>query len=57
MNPRIDMTAEAVTRRLQQVEEIRRLCLALVDRSAGRKTRAKHGANAIVKRTPDALGR
>jgi len=57
MKLRIDMSAAVVTRRLRQVEELRRLCLALANSSEGRRIRAKHGANTIVKRTSDALGR
>ena len=57
MKTKIDMTASAVTARLRQVEELRRLCLILADSSAGRDIRKRFKANKLVQRTSHALGR
>jgi hypothetical protein len=53
----IDMNAAVVTKRLQQVEALRRTCLALADSGAGRQIRSKFSANKSVQRTSHALGR
>ncbi|MHC1726015.1 MAG: hypothetical protein AB9866_08430 [Syntrophobacteraceae bacterium] len=54
---KIDMSPEAVTLRLKQVNELRRTCLILADTSAGRKIRKKFADNKIVQRTSSAIGR
>ncbi|MCX7014128.1 MAG: hypothetical protein NTW86_16530 [Candidatus Sumerlaeota bacterium] len=48
---KIDMSAKAVTLRLKQANELRRLCLALANSSAGRKIRKEHPENDVVRRT------
>jgi hypothetical protein len=53
---KIDMSPEAITRRLEEVEELREACLALADSSAGRRIRQKHPDNPQVQRTSQALG-
>jgi hypothetical protein len=57
MKIKIDMTAAVVTRRLQEVEDLRGLCLALADSSASKKIREKCQDNPLVQRTLRALGR
>ena len=52
----IDMTPEAVTRRLYQVDALRQLCLSLARSSAGRTIAEKHSHLPTVKRTATALG-
>jgi len=54
---KIDMSPEAVSRRLRQVSQLRRLCLSLASSSAGREVAQKHAANQTVQRTDQALGR
>lgn len=53
---KIEMTPEAIARRLNQVSAVRRLCLSLARSSAGRTVLEKHPANEKVKRTLRALG-
>ena len=57
MRVKIDMSPAAVTRRLRQVDDLRRLCLALADSSAGRQMRARCRDNPQVQRTSRAIGR
>lgn len=57
MKIRIDMSGGAVTKRLRQVEELRRVCLSLADSSAGRDIRNRFKANKLVQRTSHALPR
>lgn len=52
---KIDMSPEAVTLRLQQVEQLRRVCLALAAGGTGREIRAAHPNNETVRRTSGAL--
>jgi len=52
----LDMSPEAVTRRLETVAQLRRACLLLADSSAGRRIREKCGANEVVRRTAQAIG-
>ena len=52
---KIDMSAEAVRVRLEQVESLRKLCLSLARSSAGRKIVVEHPANEKVRRTSQAL--
>lgn len=52
---KIDMSPEAVTRRLKTAAELRRLCLALADSSAGREIRGKFHDEPQVRRTDEAL--
>ena len=54
---RLDMSSEAVGRRLRQVRQLRRLCLSLARSSAGRDIARKFPANTTVQRTSQALGR
>ena len=57
MKLRIDMSAPAVTKRLQQVDALRRACLTLADSGLGRDVRTRFKANKLVQRTSHALGR
>jgi hypothetical protein len=54
---KIDMSAEAIDRRLKQVSALRRLCLSLARSSAGQEIMRKHADNPKVQRTIRALGR
>ena len=54
---KIDMSPEAVHRRLEQVESLRRLCLSLARSSIAREIAVKHPVNEKVRRTASALGR
>jgi len=53
---KIDMSGEAVRRRLEQVESLRKLCLSLARSSVAREIALKHPANEKVRRTVQALG-
>ena len=52
---KIDMRSEAVTRRLRQVEQLRRLCLSLSSSSAGRDIARRYPDNERVQRTNRSL--
>lgn len=54
---KIDMTPQAVTLRLKQVNELRRACLILADNSAAQRIRKKFSDNKLVQRTSRAIGR
>lgn len=54
---KIDMSPAAVTRRLKQASELRRLCLSLASSSAGKKILEEFPENETVKRTSQALGK
>ena len=54
---RLDLSPEAVGRRLQQVQQLRRLCLSLARSSAGRDIARRFPVNKTVQRTSQALGR
>jgi hypothetical protein len=54
---KIDMSPEAIGRRLDQVTALRRLCLSLARSSAGREVIQRCPANKAVQRTSLALGR
>lgn len=54
---KLDMSPEAVGRRLLQVRQLRRLCLSLSGSSAGRDIARKFPDNKTVQRTSRALGR
>ncbi|HNQ65474.1 MAG TPA: hypothetical protein PLJ49_04375 [Smithella sp.] len=54
---KIDMSPEAVTKRLRLVNELRKVCLSLANSSAGREVMKKNPKNKIVQRTAQALGR
>ena len=54
---KIDMSPKAIGRRLNQVRELRRLCLSLARSSAGRDIARRFPANQAVQRTSQALGR
>ena len=53
---KIDMSPEAVAKRLKLVNELRRLCLSLANSSKGREIMKKNSKNKIVQRTAQALG-
>lgn len=53
---KIDMGSQAITLRLKQASELRRLCLALADSSIGRNVRRNFSENPQVRRTSLALG-
>jgi hypothetical protein len=54
---KLDMSPEAVGRRLRQVQQLRRLCLSLARSEAGRDIARRFPANEAVQRTSQALGR
>jgi len=54
---KIDMTPAAVTLRLEQVAQLRLVCLSLVKSSKGLEIRKKNPDNKTVQRTSLALGR
>ncbi len=54
---KIDMSPEAVTRRLKQAEELRKLCLSLAQTSIGLEIMEKHKDHPTVSRTAKAIGR
>lgn len=53
---KIDLSSDAITRRLKTVDELRKLCLSLADSSIGRKVRDAHAADPTVQRTSRAIG-
>lgn len=53
---KIDMSREAVTNRLKAVEQLRKLCLALANSSAGKQVKARFPDNESVQKTTRALG-
>lgn len=52
---KIDMSPEAITQRLKTAAELRRLCLALADSSAGREVRRKFHDEPQVRRIDESL--
>ncbi len=52
---KIDMSSEAISRRLRHVEQLRRLCLSLSSSSAGRDIAQRFPDNESVQRTNRAL--
>jgi hypothetical protein len=54
---KIDMSPEAIAKRLKLVNELRRTCLSLANSSAGNKILKKNSKNKSVQRTLRALGR
>lgn len=54
---KVDMSPEAITKRLKIVNELRRTCLSLANSSAGKDIQKKFSANKVVQRTSRALGR
>ena len=54
---KINMSPEAIAKRLKLVNELRRVCLSLANSSAGREIMKKNSKNKIVQRTAQALGR
>lgn len=54
---KIDMTPEAITKRLKILNELRRTCLSLANSSVGREIIKKFSANKTVQRTAHSLGR
>ncbi len=53
---KIDMSSEAITKRLQVVNLLRRTCLSLAQSSIGEEIRKKNPANETVQRTSKAIG-
>ncbi len=53
---KIDMTRDAISRRLKTANELRRACLSLANSSVGKKIQQKHADNKSVQRTIQALG-
>ena len=54
---KIDMSPEAIAKRLKIVNELRRTCLSLANSSAGKEILKKFSANKSVHRTSRSLGR
>jgi hypothetical protein len=54
---KVDMSPEAITKRLKIVNELRRTCLSLANSSAGKSIQKKFSTNESVQRTTRALGR
>lgn len=54
---KIDMSPEAITKRLRIVNELRRTCLSLANSDAGKEIIKKFSANKTVQRTSQSLGR
>jgi hypothetical protein len=54
---KIDMSPQAVTLRLKQVNQLRHTCLTLANSSIARRIRKKYATNKLVRRTSLALGR
>jgi len=54
---KIDMNAAAISRRLKQASELRRMCLSLARSSACLDAYRRHPANKSVQRTAAALGK
>jgi hypothetical protein len=53
---KIDMSPEAIAKRLQIVNDLRQLCLSLANSSAGKDILKKNSANKSVQRTSRPLG-
>jgi hypothetical protein len=53
---KIDMSPEAIAKRLKLVNELRRTCLSLANSSAGKEILKKCSSNKSVQRTARALG-
>ncbi|MFZ2398079.1 MAG: hypothetical protein WAW31_05335 [Smithella sp.] len=54
---KIDMSPEAIAKRLRLVNELRKVCLSLANSSAGREIMKRNPNNKTVQRTAQALGR
>jgi hypothetical protein len=54
---KIDMSSEAISKRLDKVRKLRKLCLSLANSSTGREIAIKFPSNKKVQRTSQALGR
>ena len=54
---KLDMSPDAVARRLNRVRQLRRVCLSLARSSAGRDIARRFPTNSTVQRTSQALGR
>jgi hypothetical protein len=54
---KIDMSPEAITKRLKIVNQLRRTCLSLANSSEGKRIQKNYPANKWVQRTARALGR
>ena len=53
---KIDMSPEAIAKRLKVVNELRRTCLSLANSSAGKNVQKKNSNNKSVQRTSRSLG-
>lgn len=53
---KIDMSSEAVAKRLKLASELRRVCLSLANSSVGKEIMRKNSKNKTVQRTLAALG-
>lgn len=53
---KIDMSSEAITRRLKQVDDLREACLSLANSSIGRQIRLQNPDHPVVQRTSQAIG-
>jgi hypothetical protein len=53
---KIDMSPDAVTKRLKAVDELRRTCLSLANSSAGKKILRQFPTNKTVQRTLQSFG-
>ena len=53
---KIDMSPEAIAKRLKVVNELRRTCLSLANSSTGKVIQKKNSANESVQRTSRSLG-
>jgi hypothetical protein len=54
---KIDMSAKAITNRLDIANQLRKACLSLANSSAGKRIREQFSSNKSVRRTSHALGR
>jgi hypothetical protein len=54
---KIDLSSDAITRRLKTVDELRKPCLSLADSSIGRKVREAHPEDPAVQRVSRAIGK
>ena len=53
---KIDMSPDAITKRLKIVNELRRTCLSLANSSAGKRIQKLFSTNRSVQRTSRAIG-
>lgn len=53
---RVEMSSEAVSKRLKIVNELRRVCLSLANSSEGKRIQKTYSDNKQVQRTAKTLG-